>query len=137
MRSNKIVPLWHACLASLSTCAKGVQFYCPSGTYSTIPYCAIFPFLIHCEGVETRNVQIWRWRNIEWSQAEFFFIKFTHFELFLSYVKCALIVNNNSLIQFLFLIIGIYTTTYIVSYLNSNAFWIVTVIIVWYQISNS
>ena len=24
------------------TCAKGMQFYCPSGTYPAIPYCTIF-----------------------------------------------------------------------------------------------
>ena len=28
-RGNKIAPLWHSCLASLSTCTKGVQFNCP------------------------------------------------------------------------------------------------------------
>ena len=35
-------------LASLSTCVKGVQFYCPSRTSPAIPYCTIFPFLAHC-----------------------------------------------------------------------------------------
>ena len=48
MRGNKIAPLWHTCLASLGTRAKGVQFYCPSRTYPAIPYCTIFPFLEHC-----------------------------------------------------------------------------------------
>ena len=48
MRSNKIAPLQHTCLTSLSTCAKGVQFYCPSHTYPAIPYCTIFAFLTHC-----------------------------------------------------------------------------------------
>ena len=27
-----------------STCPKGLQFICPSGTYPAIPYCTIFPF---------------------------------------------------------------------------------------------
>ena len=31
------------CLASLSNCAKEVQFYCPSRIYAAIPYCIIFP----------------------------------------------------------------------------------------------
>ena len=42
MRGNKIAPLQHTCLTSLGTCAKGVQFYCPSHTYPAIPYCTIF-----------------------------------------------------------------------------------------------
>ena len=29
----------HACIASLSTCAEGVLFYC---TYPELPYCTIF-----------------------------------------------------------------------------------------------
>ena len=41
-RGIKISPLWHSCLALLSTCAKGVQFYCPSRTYAAIPYSTIF-----------------------------------------------------------------------------------------------
>ena len=45
MRGNKIAPLWHICLALLSTCAEGVQFYCPSRTYPAIPYCTIFQLL--------------------------------------------------------------------------------------------
>ena len=36
---NKIAFLWHTCLPSLGTCAKGVQFCCPSRTYPAIPYC--------------------------------------------------------------------------------------------------
>ena len=32
----------HTCLALLSTCGQGVQFYCPSRTYPAIPYCTIF-----------------------------------------------------------------------------------------------
>ena len=47
MRGNKIAPLRHAWIASLSTYAKGVQFYCPSRTYPAIPYCTTFPFLAH------------------------------------------------------------------------------------------
>ena len=48
MRTNKIAPLRDACLTSLGTCAKGVQFYFPSRTYAAIPYyCTIFPFLAH------------------------------------------------------------------------------------------
>ena len=27
--------------------ADRMQFYCPSHTYPTIPYCTIFPFLLH------------------------------------------------------------------------------------------
>ena len=38
LRVNKIAPLWHVCLTSLSTCAKRVQFYCPSRIYPGIPY---------------------------------------------------------------------------------------------------
>ena len=48
LRGNKIAPLWHTCLTLLSTCAKGVQFNCPSRTHPAIPYCPIFPFLAHC-----------------------------------------------------------------------------------------
>ena len=44
-RGNKLARLQHACLDLLSTCAKGVQFYCPSRTYPLIPYCcSIFSF---------------------------------------------------------------------------------------------
>ena len=42
MRGNKIAPLRHVCLTSHGTWAKGVQFYCPSNTYSAIPYCTKF-----------------------------------------------------------------------------------------------
>ena len=42
MRGNKIASLWHAFLALLVTCAKEVQFYCPSHTYEAIPNCTIF-----------------------------------------------------------------------------------------------
>ena len=42
---NKITFLQHACLALLGTCAKGVQFYCPSLTYAAIPYLGIPIFL--------------------------------------------------------------------------------------------
>ena len=54
MRRNKIAPLQHLCLASLGTCAKGVQFYCPSCTYSAIPYfiALFFHFLAHCAAAE-------------------------------------------------------------------------------------
>ena len=45
LRNNKIAPLWYACLTSLSTCAKEVQFYCPSRTYAANPYCTIFQFI--------------------------------------------------------------------------------------------
>ena len=38
LRGNTIAPLRHAFLASLGTCAKGVQFYCPSRTYPAISY---------------------------------------------------------------------------------------------------
>ena len=49
LRDNAIATpaLCHACLTSLSTCAKGVQFYCPSCTYPAIPDCTVFPFLAH------------------------------------------------------------------------------------------
>ena len=50
LRGNKIAPLQHAYLALVSTCANGVQFYNPSHTYAAIPYCTIFPFLLHCTG---------------------------------------------------------------------------------------
>ena len=53
MRNNKDAPLWHAFLALLSTCAKGVQLYCPSRTYLAIPYCTIFSFLEHRAVVNT------------------------------------------------------------------------------------
>ena len=33
------------CLASLCTCGEGVQFYCPSRTYTAIPCCVLFQFL--------------------------------------------------------------------------------------------
>ena len=46
-RSKKISPLRHACLATLGTCVKEVQFYCLSSTYPAISYCTIFPFLAH------------------------------------------------------------------------------------------
>ena len=42
LRGNKIAPLRHTCLALLGTCAKEVQFYCPSHTYAAIPNCTIF-----------------------------------------------------------------------------------------------
>ena len=35
------------CLTLLSTCAEGVQFYCPSHTYTAIPYCTFFLLLEH------------------------------------------------------------------------------------------
>ena len=44
LRGNKIAPLQHAYLALISTCAKGVQYYCPSRTYQTIPYCTFLTF---------------------------------------------------------------------------------------------
>ena len=47
-RGNKIAPIQHACLASLSSCANIMQFYFPSLTYPAIPYCTIFPFLEQC-----------------------------------------------------------------------------------------
>ena len=47
-RGNKIAPLWHACLTSLGTSAKGAQFYYPTRTYPAIPFFTIFPFLKHC-----------------------------------------------------------------------------------------
>ena len=37
-RGEKISSLWHAGLALLGPCAKGVQFFCPSRTYQAIPY---------------------------------------------------------------------------------------------------
>ena len=37
----------YSCFVSLGTCAKGVQFLCPSHTYPVIPYCTIFPYLAH------------------------------------------------------------------------------------------
>ena len=48
LRDNKIAPLHHPYIALLSTCAKSVQFYCPSHTYAAIPYCTIFQFLAYC-----------------------------------------------------------------------------------------
>ena len=48
MRGNKIAPLQHSCLTLLSTSTKGVQFYCPSRTYPSIPFCTIFPLLEYC-----------------------------------------------------------------------------------------
>ena len=45
---NKIEPLWHTCLTLLGTCAKGVQYYCPSYTCPAIPYCTIFLILEAC-----------------------------------------------------------------------------------------
>ena len=33
------------CLTLLGTCAKGVQFYCPSRTYQAITYCTVLPVL--------------------------------------------------------------------------------------------
>ena len=56
-RGNEIAPIRHACLTSCYTCAKGVQFYCPSRTYAAIPYCTIFPFLEHCEKEEDRTIR--------------------------------------------------------------------------------
>ena len=47
LRGSKIALVQHSCLASLSNCAEGVQFYFPSCTYAAIPYCNIFPFLDH------------------------------------------------------------------------------------------
>ena len=50
MRVNKIAPLWHTCLTSLSACAEGGQLYCPSCTYAAIPYCCFhlsFQFPLH------------------------------------------------------------------------------------------
>ena len=55
LRGNKIAPLQHAWLTSLSMCAKGVQFYCPSCTYPAIPYCTISPFLAH----SASTMRIW------------------------------------------------------------------------------
>ena len=47
LRGNKIASLRHMRLPSLSTCAKGVQFYYPSHTYPAILYCtSIFNFQI-------------------------------------------------------------------------------------------
>ena len=39
LRGNKIAHLQHACLVLLGTCAKEVQYYCPSHTYPAIPQC--------------------------------------------------------------------------------------------------
>ena len=39
--------LQYACLASLGTCAKGVQFYCPSRTYPATPYNYMIQNKIH------------------------------------------------------------------------------------------
>ena len=36
-------------LQPCSTCAEGVQFYCPSHTYAAIPYCTIFLIFVHGE----------------------------------------------------------------------------------------
>ena len=43
MSSNKIAPLWHACLTSLGACAEGVQIYCPCCTFPAILYCTMVP----------------------------------------------------------------------------------------------
>ena len=59
LRGNEIASLWHAFLASLGTCAIGVQFYCPplvSRTYPAIPYCTIFPFIAHCAADEYAKI---------------------------------------------------------------------------------
>ena len=48
LRGKKNACLQHECLPSLSTCAEGVQLYCPSHTYPAIPYCTFFPFLENC-----------------------------------------------------------------------------------------
>ena len=42
LRDNNIAPLCQVCLTLLGTCAKWMQFYCPSRTHPAIPYCTIF-----------------------------------------------------------------------------------------------
>ena len=51
-RAKKLHPFWHACLTSLGTCAKEVQFYCPYHTYAAIPY---FPHWFFLGGRAERN----------------------------------------------------------------------------------
>ena len=46
-------------LALLGTCAEGGQFYCPSRTYVEIPYCTIFPFLVHFKTLDYPTV-VWK-----------------------------------------------------------------------------
>ena len=53
LRGNRIAPLQHAYLSSLGTCAKGVQFYCPSHTYRAIHYCSIFSIFSSLSDDET------------------------------------------------------------------------------------
>ena len=44
----KVYPLQHTCFTLLCTCAKVVQFYCPSRTYPTIYYYTTLSFLAYC-----------------------------------------------------------------------------------------
>ena len=48
---NKIASLQHVCFTLPDTCANGVTFYSPGHAYAEIPYCIIFPSLVHCEKV--------------------------------------------------------------------------------------
>ena len=48
LRDNKIASLWHACLALLGTCTKGVQFY--------VPLALIHQFLIALFSVFIRDI---------------------------------------------------------------------------------
>ena len=60
--------------ASLCTCAKGVQFYCPSHTYTAIPHCTIFPIFnpLLCKDLSWRkmNFLIW-WPKMSTIQSKF------------------------------------------------------------------
>ena len=51
LMGNKIASLQHICFTLLDTCANGVKFYCSTHAYAEIPYCIIFPSLVHCEKV--------------------------------------------------------------------------------------
>ena len=69
---NKIALLQNACLASLSTCAEGVQFYCPSCTYLAILNCTIFTYFGHC----VHAYQNTRTMYIRWAFSAHFFQNF-------------------------------------------------------------